>query len=139
MRSNSVVQEISYPRIHVKKCVWMGLARENRGINLVCRGTSVQGELWYCCCCLVVKSCPTLCDSMDCSPPVSCVPGIFQSRILDWVAISFSRGSCWHRDQPTSSAWQADSLPLSHLGNDYLLPNNSRVKVMKNLILKKFS
>ena len=40
--------------------------------------------------CLVAKSCPTLYDSMDCSPPVSSIYGIFQDRILEWVAISFS-------------------------------------------------
>ena len=50
------------------------------------------------CCCLVTKSCPTLCDLMDCSPPGSSVHGISQSRILEWVAISFSRGSSWPRD-----------------------------------------
>ena len=45
--------------------------------------------------CLVAQLCPTLCDSLDCSPPGSSVHGIFQARILDWVAISFSRGSSW--------------------------------------------
>ena len=40
----------------------------------------------------VVQSCPTLCDPMDCSPPGSSVHGILQARILEWVAISFSRG-----------------------------------------------
>ena len=40
-----------------------------------------------------LQSCPTLCDPMDCSPPGSSVHEIFQSRILEWVAISFSRGS----------------------------------------------
>ena len=39
-----------------------------------------------------------LCDSMDCSPPGSYVHGIFQARILEWVAISFSGGSSWPRD-----------------------------------------
>ena len=43
----------------------------------------------------VAQSCPTLCDPMDCSS----VHGIFQARVLDWVAISFSRGSSWPRDQ----------------------------------------
>ena len=38
------------------------------------------------------QSCPTLCDPMDCSPPGSSVHGSFQARILEWVAISFSRG-----------------------------------------------
>ena len=45
------------------------------------------------------QSCPTLCDPMDCSPPGSSVYGIFQARVLEWVAISFSRGSSQPRDQ----------------------------------------
>ena len=48
-----------------------------------------------CCCCFVAKSCPTLCDAMDCSSPGSTVHGI---SILEWVAISFSRGSSQPRD-----------------------------------------
>ena len=36
-----------------------------------------------------LQSCPTLCDSIDGSPPGSPVPGILQTRILEWVAISF--------------------------------------------------
>ena len=47
--------------------------------------------------CSVTKSCPTLCDPMDCSPPGSTVHGILQARILEWVAIPFSRGSSWTR------------------------------------------
>ena len=39
------------------------------------------------------SSCPTLCDPMDCSPPGSSVHGISLARILEWVAISYSRGS----------------------------------------------
>ena len=52
----------------------------------------------HCCCCLVAKSYPTLCDSMDCSPPCFSVHGISQVRILEWVAISFSRRSSQLRD-----------------------------------------
>ena len=48
---------------------------------------------------LVAQSCPTLCDPMNCSPPGSFVHGIFQARILEWVATHFSRGSSWFRDQ----------------------------------------
>ena len=44
------------------------------------------------------KSCLILCDSMYCSPPGSSVHGIFQAKILEWVAISFSRGSSSPRD-----------------------------------------
>ena len=39
-----------------------------------------------------------LCDRMGCSRPGSSVHGIFQARVLEWVAISFSRGSSWSRD-----------------------------------------
>ena len=48
---------------------------------------------------LVAQSCPTLCDPMDCSPPGPYVQGILQARILEWVTISFSRGSIQHRDR----------------------------------------
>ena len=46
----------------------------------------------------VAQSCPTLCDPMDCSLPGSSVHGIFQARVLEWGAISFSRGSSQPRD-----------------------------------------
>ena len=47
---------------------------------------------------LVAQLCLTLCDPMDCSPPSSSVHGILQARILEWVAIPFSRGSFQPRD-----------------------------------------
>ena len=55
-------------------------------------------KLWYIytmeyCCCLITKSCLTLCDPMDCSPPGFSVHGISQARMLEWVTISFSRRS----------------------------------------------
>ena len=50
------------------------------------------------CCCLVAQSHPTLCDLMDWSLQVSVVRGISQARILEWVAIPFSRDSSWARD-----------------------------------------
>ena len=49
------------------------------------------------------------CDPMDYSPPGSFVHGILQARTLEWIAIPFSRGSSWPRDQ-TQSPLQADSL-----------------------------
>ena len=48
---------------------------------------------------LVTQFCPTLCDSMDWSLPGSSVHGIFQARVLEQVAIPFSRGSSQPRDQ----------------------------------------
>ena len=49
-------------------------------------------------CVLVSQSCPTLCNPMDCSLPGSSIHGILQARILEWIAISFSRGSSQPRD-----------------------------------------
>ena len=64
---------------------------------------------------LATQLCPTLCDPMDCSTPGSYVHGILQARILEWIAIPFSRGSSQPRDQtlwePRSPTLQADSLP----------------------------
>ena len=51
------------------------------------------------CCYLVAKSCPIICHPVDCTPPDSSVHGIFQVRILEWVDISFCRGSSWPRDR----------------------------------------
>ena len=53
----------------------------------------------------------TLCKPTDCSLPGSCVHGIIPAKTLEQVVISYSKGS----SQP-SVLWQADSLPLSHLG-----------------------
>ena len=46
----------------------------------------------------VPQSCSTLCDPMDCSLPASSIHGIFQARVLEWVAISFFRRSSQPRD-----------------------------------------
>ena len=51
-----------------------------------------ESEVW------MAQSPQTLCNPMDCSPPGSSVHGISQARILEWVAISFSRGSSLPRD-----------------------------------------
>ena len=52
----------------------------------------VEVKVW------VAQSWATLCDPMDCSPPGSSVHGILQPRILEWVAIPFSRRSSQPRD-----------------------------------------
>ena len=70
----------------------------------------------------VAQSCPTLCDPMDCSPPGSSIHGILQARILEWVAISFSRGSCCrHRRLNLCLLWllyfRSILYHLSHLGS----------------------
>ena len=48
---------------------------------------------------LVAQSCPTFCNTMGCSLLGSSVHGVFQARILEWVAMPFSKGSSWPRDQ----------------------------------------
>ena len=48
---------------------------------------------------LIIQLCLTVCNSMDCSPQGSSVHGILQARIMEWIAILFSRGSSRPRDQ----------------------------------------
>ena len=56
--------------------------------------------------------CLTLCNPMDCSLPGSSVHGILQVKVLEWVAISFSKGSSWPRAWIWYPALQADGLPF---------------------------
>ena len=56
---------------------------------------------------LVAQSSLTICDPMNCSLPGSSVHGTSQARILEWVAIPFSRGSSWPRDR-TQVSWIGD-------------------------------
>ena len=58
----------------------------------------------------VAQLCPTLCDPMDCSLPGSSVRGIFQARILEWVAISFTKDLPKPVIEPRSPALEADAL-----------------------------
>ena len=78
-------------------------------------------------CAKLLHLCLTLCDSMDYSLPGSCVHGILQTITLEWVAIPFSRGPSWARDQTrvspalagrfftTSTIWKA---VIQGYGND---------------------
>ena len=54
---------------------------------------------WVLCYAKSLQSCLTLCDPMDCSPPGSSVHGVLQARMLEWVAMSSSRGSSRPRDR----------------------------------------
>ena len=77
-----------------------------------------------------LQSCPTLCDPIDGSPPGSPVPGILQARILEWVAIPFSRGSSQPRNQT-----QVSSIPggfFSHIGHFRVL---SRISCATHQVL----
>ena len=64
--------------------------------------------------------CPPLCDPTDCGPPGSSVHGIFQARILEWVAISSSRGPSQSNPRLLHLLhWQAGSLPLAPPGKPH--------------------
>ena len=61
-----------------------------------------------------LRSCPTLCDPIDSSPPGSAIPGILQARTLEWVAISFSNAWQWKvkvkslsHARPSATPWTA--------------------------------
>ena len=89
-----------------------------------------------CVCAKLLQSCPTLCDPMDCSPQGSSVHGIFLGRILEWVAISYSKGSSQDLGRSPGSSYsrilssrdkthafcvscitsKVDCLALSHVG-----------------------
>ena len=72
----------------------------------------------------VAQSCPALCDPMDYSPPGSSVHGISRARILEWVAISLSRGSSRPRDQNCISCLAGGSFTWEAQNNKCNLTNN---------------
>ena len=85
---------------------------------------------------LVAKSCLTLVTPMDCSLPDSSVHGIPQSRILEWVAISSSRGSSPPGIKRTSPKLQADSLPLAPPGKPRLCESRGKIEELFSLTAK---
>ena len=62
--------------------------------NRICKEEFFKSYVMLSC----FSPCPALCDTMNCSPPGSWVHGILQARILEWIAIPFSRGSSPPRD-----------------------------------------
>ena len=94
---------------------------------------------------LVAQSCPTLCDPVDYSLPGSSVHGIFQARVLEWVVISFSRGSSGPRDQTQVShivgrrftVWAMTNLDSILKSRDIVLPTKTYlVKAMVFPVVK---
>ena len=75
----------------------------------------------------VAQSCLTLCDPMDCSLPDSSIHGIFKATVLEWVAISFSRGSSWPRDRTQVSRI---------VGRCFTIWATSKVRLWKGLRLQ---
>ena len=97
-------------------CAMCSWAVSSFCIRLQAPGQSVRA----CLCDKSLQSCPTLCDPIGCGPPGSSIRGILQARILEWIAIAFSRIF------PTQGSnlrllrcllhWQAGSLPLVPTG-----------------------
>ena len=88
--------------------------------------TREEADLWYAAAAAAAKwlqLCPTLCDPIDSSPPGSSAPGILQARTLEWVAISFSRGSSWPRD------WTRISCAAGRFFTDWATREALRVDV----------
>ena len=83
------------------------------------------------CVCVCACSCPTPYDPMNCSPPSSCVCGIFQARILEWVAISFSSRSLKPEDQTHISCISCTGrwilYQLCNLRRDYTVRRHLRL------------
>ena len=101
------------------------------------------------CCCLIAKLCLTLCDPTYHSPPGSSVHGISQARILKWVAISYSRGSSWPKDQICVSCigrWILTSEPpgkpkitLAESVTIFSLPNPRNIILLLSYFFPSFS
>ena len=84
---------------HSHKILWTIIKKK----MIITSSCIARGGTKRCECVLVAQLCLTLCDLMDCSPPGSSVCGIPQATILEWVAMSSSRGSSPPRDQTNVS------------------------------------
>ena len=89
--SLSTILSIIQMAVCVSCMLWCGYATVSLIVHLF-------KSTWLLLVCSVAQSRPTVCDPGDCSPPGSSVHGISQARILEWLAISSSRGSSWSRD-----------------------------------------
>ena len=117
----------------------MGQARGNK---------KVKSKYWVAVIVSVAQLCLTLCDPVDCSPPGSSIHGISQAKILEWVAISFSRGSSRPRDQTQASCigrqivyhratWEALKIRAAYYIHTFSQTANQ--KLIYVLMLKDFS
>ena len=85
-----------------------------------------------CVCVLVTQPCLTLCNPMDCNRPGSSVHGILQARILEWVAMPFSRGSSQPKDQTPGLLHCRQILyHLSHKGSPTITAKWGQCRFMK--------
>ena len=97
---------------------------DGAGYTVVAQDLEIQQvQVWVSVACILShSSCSWLCDCMDCSPPGSSVHGIFQTRILEWVAISSSRASPLRRDQAHVSCFGMQVLTTESPGKPFEFP-----------------
>ena len=94
--------------------------------NLDCRKKRKVNSQWFKPCCQTcvhaqsLQSCPTFCDTMDCSPPGSSLHGISQARIVKWVAMPSCRRSTQARDQTYISCTAGIFFTTDHQGSPIL-------------------
>ena len=121
---------------------WHYLPKASVGSLLLCLSYSpLQSESE------VTQSCPTLCDPMDCSLSGSSVHEIFQARVLDWIVISFSRGSSRPRNRTRVShiagrrftiwaaTYESTNALRRKLHHVHLWAPFARVRTLKSLLL----
>ena len=107
-------------------------------VHPLLRNEQRGGSMWEICVCSVIQLC--LCDPMDCSLPGFSVSGIFQARILAWIASSYFRGFSWPKDQTQVSyiacRFFTTGPPAKQKGKSVYLPFNFAVNIELKLALK---
>ena len=88
-------------------CVYSPLTRKKYGLTGNCKHSQTSH--------VCAQLCPTLCNPTGCSPPGSSLYRMFQTWILEWGAISFSRGSSWSRDWTHISCIDRQDISLFSL------------------------
>ena len=82
-------------RVSIFWSTWMATRKLSPTLNLKSEPEFIFKTVVCALCSKLLQSCPTLCNTMDYSPPGSSVHGIFQARIWEWTAISSSKGRLW--------------------------------------------
>ena len=113
-------QSVTLPFKNTRKCIYFPNIFFRNQANWELTLSMLKHPFWWSKV-SVTQSCPTLWDPMDCSPPVSSVHEILQARILEWVAISFSKGPSQPRDRTQVSYIEGDSLRSKPLGKPFLV------------------
>ena len=78
---------------------WVFVSSQNSYVKALTPNVFIWSGAFVCMCAKSLQLCLTLCYPTDCRPPLSSVHGILQARILEWVAVPSSRGSCWPRNR----------------------------------------